>query len=164
MQTCCRCHHNNRDGIFLCERCGQTLDNWFSLSTRKVANTSESGTDPGLRPTTKQFNQPGKIKLQLLDVEKPIIFDSQAQVIIGRIGVHTVRRPDIDLSTYDAFRKGVSSLHATIYRIEQNTYIADMGSLNGTYVNREGLTPHIRYPLHSGDLIQLGELALQLFF
>jgi pSer/pThr/pTyr-binding forkhead associated (FHA) protein len=164
MQICSRCNHKNRDGIVLCERCGQTLENWFSLSTRKVANASETGADFAFRPATKRFSQPGKIKLQLQDADKPIIIDSQSQVIIGRVGVHTVRRPDIDLSDYDAFRKGVSSLHAAIYRIEQSTYIADMGSLNGTYLNREGLTPHIRYILRSGDLIHLGEMAMQLFF
>jgi NADPH-dependent 2,4-dienoyl-CoA reductase/sulfur reductase-like enzyme/pSer/pThr/pTyr-binding forkhead associated (FHA) protein len=53
---------------------------------------------------------------------------------------------------------GVSFLHAQITRHENDLYLRDLGSRNGTWVNRTQVTlPHL---LRSGDRIQLGQTEL----
>ena len=64
--------------------------------------------------------------------------------------------PDIDLSQ---FRHSgvVSKRHANI-RIERDKYyIQDLGSSNGTYLNKYPLLPGNWYKLHPGDLINFGK-------
>ena len=64
--------------------------------------------------------------------------------------------PDIDLSQ---FRHAgvVSKRHANI-RIERDKYyIQDLGSSNGTYLNKYPLLPGNWYKLHSGDRINFGK-------
>ena len=70
--------------------------------------------------------------------------------------------PDVDLSDFP-HSAVVSRIHADI-RIERDQYyIRDMGSANGTYINRYPLLPGNWYHLRSGDLISLGKQNLVAF-
>src|SRR5262245_31281339 len=115
MQTCAKCSHRSRDGVLLCENCGQPLNDQIMPATHKVdtnaTDWSADFVDGSLVDNTAQMN---KISLHIQNVMEPIVVDMRAQIVLGRVGVHTVRRPDVDLTTYSAFRRGVSSLHATI--------------------------------------------------
>lgn len=51
----------------------------------------------------------------------------------------------------------VSRRHAEIRRTGDGYEVVDVGSLNGTYLNRERVD---RGPLHDGDLIQVGKFKL----
>ena len=64
--------------------------------------------------------------------------------------------PDIDVSKFPK-TKFVSRIHANILVEGRNYFIEDIGSANGTYLNRaliKFLTP---YPLQLGDRIDLGK-------
>jgi pSer/pThr/pTyr-binding forkhead associated (FHA) protein len=50
---------------------------------------------------------------------------------------------------------GLSRLHATIYRDDDNLWIVDENSTNGTFVNGESV-PERGTPLESGDTIRIG--------
>lgn len=52
----------------------------------------------------------------------------------------------------------VSRHHAEFLAQEDGWAVVDMGSLNGTYVNRSSIE---RRPLESGDMIQIGKYRLQ---
>lgn len=52
----------------------------------------------------------------------------------------------------------VSRNHAEFVSAEDGWYLVDMGSLNGSYVNRQTVE---RWHLTSGDLIQIGKYRLQ---
>ncbi len=51
---------------------------------------------------------------------------------------------------------GVSRLHARLDFTHEQVTITDLGSTNGTYVNRQRIEPHKPRLLRSGDVINLG--------
>ncbi|MCA0457891.1 MAG: FHA domain-containing protein [Chloroflexi bacterium] len=167
MQHCPRCTHNNLDGALICSRCRQPLSHYVGLATRQMRAVLDMQDMP--LPSPKPLAAPvatkhGKLTLQIEGAEQPLVVENQGHILIGRASSHSVRVPDVDLAPYHAFNKGVSSLHATIFRAEEGLCISDLGSLNGTYLNRECLTPHMGYALHTGDIIYLGQMAMQVYF
>jgi pSer/pThr/pTyr-binding forkhead associated (FHA) protein len=60
--------------------------------------------------------------------------------------------------------RSISRCHAVIgYYPNRDFYIADVGSSNGTWVNRRRLIHLERHLLQDGDLIQLGSLCVEFF-
>ncbi|WP_416674758.1 FHA domain-containing protein [Egbenema bharatensis] len=57
----------------------------------------------------------------------------------------------------------ISRRHAVIGRYSFGFYIADLGSLNGTWVNQHRLEPARRIVLEDGDLIQFGMIKVEFF-
>jgi hypothetical protein len=80
---------------------------------------------------------------------------------IGRWDADNGVFPDIDLDTHDPEAK-VSRRHARI-RLQNGQYtIEDLGSTNGTFVNRgRRVIPGNRQPLASGDEIIVGKTFLR---
>ena len=70
--------------------------------------------------------------------------------------------PDIDLSIFP--NSGVvSRIHANIHVKGDQYYLQDMGSANGTYLNRYPLLPRHWYELRLGDRISFGKGSLVTF-
>ena len=69
--------------------------------------------------------------------------------------------PDVDLDSDDPEAK-VSRRHARIVARDGNYLIEDLGSTNGTFVNRgRRLAPGDRQPLKDGDEIIVGKTFLR---
>lgn len=69
--------------------------------------------------------------------------------------------PDVDLDSDDPEAK-VSRRHARITRRGEQYYIEDLGSTNGTFVNRgRRLLPGDRQPLRDGDEVIVGKTFLK---
>jgi len=69
--------------------------------------------------------------------------------------------PDVDLDSDDPEAK-VSRRHARITRRGEQYYIEDLGSTNGTFVNRgRRLLPGDRQPLRDGDEVIVGKTFLR---
>jgi len=69
--------------------------------------------------------------------------------------------PDVDLDQDDPEAK-VSRRHARIIREGSMFYIEDLGSTNGTFINRgRRLLPGNRHPLNNGDEIIVGKTFLK---
>ncbi len=69
--------------------------------------------------------------------------------------------PDVDLDQDDPEAK-VSRRHARIIREGQQFFIEDLGSTNGTFINRgRRLLPGNRHPLNNGDEIIVGKTFLK---
>ncbi|MBN2469646.1 MAG: FHA domain-containing protein, partial [Anaerolineae bacterium] len=51
---------------------------------------------------------------------------------------------------------GVSRLHARLDYAHEQVTVTDLGSTNGTYVNRQRIEPHKPRRLKSGDMVNLG--------
>lgn len=64
--------------------------------------------------------------------------------------------PDIDLSGFP-YSQIVSRVHAKIFQEENDFYIEDLGSANGTYINHVPLPTGNRHRLKNGDRIALGK-------
>ena len=95
------------------------------------------------------------------DVEVPL---TKEEVSIGRLDPASGSFPDIDLTDYDGAEKGVSRRHAKIIRRGSGVFIEDLGSSNGTFLNRKKLSPYLLEALKNGDELHLGKLALRVSF
>ena len=164
MQTCPRCAHSNFDGELVCQRCRQPLSNYTGLATRQMRAMMDFEDEPSNFDSPVDPTFGNKITVELAESGERLVVENQSRIVIGRSSTHSVRAPDVDLAPFHAFSKGVSSLHASIFRAEDCINISDLGSTNGTYLNREGLIPHQAYPLHNGDLIYLGQMAVRIYF
>ena len=54
----------------------------------------------------------------------------------------------------------VSELHARVFRREGQLYVEDLGSTNGTYLNRRKVTAPIA--IRKGDRLQIGKTVMEL--
>jgi len=90
-----------------------------------------------------------------------IKFPEQFEII--NIGKHSDRiNPDVDLADYP-HANIVSRLHAQIRFDGTSYYIQDMGSSNGTYINKYPMLPGTWYKLKSGLTFSLGKQNLMSF-
>jgi hypothetical protein len=64
------------------------------------------------------------------------------------------------------FNKMVSKSHACIYlpTSGRDSYLMDVGSRNGTFINNQRLVPHKEYQLSDGDQISLGPQTKVIYF
>jgi pSer/pThr/pTyr-binding forkhead associated (FHA) protein len=74
-----------------------------------------------------------------------------AEMTIGRAGGCTVSIPD------DTF---ASQIHARVFSRDGQIWVEDLGSTNGTYVNRARVAAATA--VHRGDQVQIGNTVLEL--
>jgi serine/threonine-protein kinase len=92
------------------------------------------------------------------NTEFPLVADESN---IGRWDADNGIFPDIDLDAYDPDSK-VSRKHARIIRRDDAYFIEDLGSTNGTFVNRgRRLLPGTPQVLNEGDEIIVGKTFLR---
>ncbi len=70
--------------------------------------------------------------------------------------------PDVDLSHYGALQHGVGRRHMRFFIKDNQVYIEDLDSTNGTFLNRQRLPPKTPQPVRDGDEIALGTLVCAL--
>jgi pSer/pThr/pTyr-binding forkhead associated (FHA) protein len=80
------------------------------------------------------------------------------EILLGRSDPIDEILPDIDLSFHGGFEQGVSRRHAVITWDENGYLLEDLGSTNGTVVNREKVNPGSPVNLMEGDVIHLGKM------
>jgi hypothetical protein len=149
---CPECGFVNADGANYCQKCGSFLG---SREDR-----------PGAEPTTATYRIDETGELVPVDVEQVVAHEGAALVIRaggGRVGesfpldhdrMTIGRRPDSDVFLDDVT---VSRDHALLVRRAGDHYLDDLGSLNGTYVNRHRIESH---RLEDGDELQVGKFKL----
>lgn len=90
----------------------------------------------------------------LVTLEKP-------SYLIGKVDAERDFFPEIDLSEFDDFGF-ISRRHARILRQNNQFFIEDIGSVNGTYIYERGkkvrLTVKTPYPLRHGSRIHIGNV------
>ena len=80
---------------------------------------------------------------------------------IGRWDPNLKSHPEVDLSDEDIKAK-VSRIHSRIVLKKEGFYIEDMGSRNGTYLNREyKLVKNVEYSLKDNDEVIIGHIFLR---
>ena len=129
---CNNCGHRNPEGSNFCSSCGAPLD---AVST----------------DTTVTF-MPGELET---DLEEEVHISPEE--LEGGRGVLIVRRGPNAGSKFFLDDITVSRRHAEIHRADDGFSLKDVGSLNGTYVNRERVEGA---ELRSGDEIQIGKFKL----
>jgi hypothetical protein len=147
---CPECGFVNAEGANYCQKCGAYL-------------SRPEGTD---EPTTMTYTVDESGEMHQVDIDEMVEQAGAALVIRaggGRAGesftldddkVSIGRTPDAGVFLDDVT---VSRNHALLVRRRDGLYIDDLGSLNGTYVNRRRIESH---ELDDGDEIQIGKYKL----
>ncbi len=152
---CTKCGHRNALDARFCSSCGAALE---------VADSGEE--------TTITF-APVDATGEILDDDVALAIEelpeSTAMVVVKRgpnAGSKFVlegdvtragRHPDSDIFLDDIT---VSRRHAEIVRVGESYVLRDVGSLNGTYLNRERIE---EAKLSNGDELQIGKFKLVFF-
>jgi pSer/pThr/pTyr-binding forkhead associated (FHA) protein len=151
---CPECGFNNAEGANYCQRCGA-----FIGAPEATAGGAESST------ATYRIDETGE--LVPVDLEDVVAQGGGAALVVraggGRVGesfplerdrMTIGRRPDSDVFLDDVT---VSRDHALVVRRGEEFHLDDLGSLNGTYVNRRRIESH---HLADGDELQVGKYKL----
>ena len=77
-------------------------------------------------------------------------YDLDDELTVGRAG-------GCHITLDDTF---VSQLHARVFRRETQLYVEDLGSTNGTFLNRKKVTSPIA--IRKGDRLQIGKTVMEL--
>lgn len=82
--------------------------------------------------------------------------------VIGRSDSASTYIPDIDLSHYDAKKRGVSRRHAVLLNYNNVVHVMDLGSMNGTFINGMRLIPYEPQALRNGDKLSFADLNMMI--
>ena len=135
----------------------------FYASRKPPAQTALFDTS-GFRPSAPApapaiaATPPGEVRLFFLESKITMSVPDRESLIIGRTHQNVVA--DIDLGPQGGSKAGVSRRHARLLNQSGMWSIADLGSLNGTFVNNIKLAPGDQpTPLKNGDEIRCSKLT-----
>jgi hypothetical protein len=165
MSVCNQCGCENLPGTLFCLECGAKLfDESQGLPTQTIQVPSQN-----LPQAQEEYHPPephhilvANLSLHIIRTGQILPLSGRSEFTLGRISEGQSIVPDVDLTHFDAYRQGVSRLHATL-KISPEGYITltDLGSSNGTRVNGAKVPPHTPHPIRHGDIIALGKLKVQ---
>ena len=139
---CKECQMENIEGALFCEECGAKLDERSGLLETAVGEAGGAQ----LVLTSPEGNR----------LELP----TKDEVVIGREDPISDVFPDVDLTNLGGMENGVSRRHAVIHRAGTDYTVEDMGSTNGTYINKKRIQPHAPQTIKPGDEVRFGKLSL----
>jgi hypothetical protein len=165
MKICPNCQNQNPNDSAVCANCGRTLpESAIKTPVPTVALDEISKTTNLAEIRSAEFEQDYLLVLQIEDAAEVLILHPERYTVLGRMDVANVQQPDIDLTPYGALAKGVSRLHAVIYRGANSLMLFDLGSSNGTYLEEVRLSKDEPHSLHNGDAVRLGYMQMHVYF
>jgi len=147
---CPRCGHRNPAGVNFCSSCGTALVTSApdtSVSNVPVDDLSDGGQEDA---AVGLLELPRGVGLLVVKRGSDVGVRFALDAAITKAGRH----PESDIFLDDIT---VSRRHAEFVTSDQVTTVRDVGSLNGTYVNRERIE---EARLSSGDEVQIGKFKL----
>jgi hypothetical protein len=161
MIVCSNCKHINTSGALFCTECGARLGGSDPLITQNIKANGREGLKVRVTVAPPPAALNNWVTLHLLDTGQVLPLSERNEFTIGRISEGQPIMPDVDLSPYQAYARGVSRLHAVIKREASHVFLMDLGSSNGTFVNGKRLPPNIDHAVANGDVVALGKLKIQ---
>ena len=147
---CTHCGHPNRDDARFCAECGHALQGDPTLSLTPVEVDDEAQDEFPFPHDELQRGQALLLVKRGPNAGSTFLLESDATTV--------GRNPESDVFLDDVT---VSRAHAVIERRDGDAFfVRDIGSLNGTYVNRERVDVT---KLASGDELQIGKFKLVFF-
>lgn len=187
MIKCPTCHTANLDSSQFCDECGfrlisaqQATDAQPPAYVPPSASVSMPGTSQetsvdvrsaglafeDVAPSQSSADNKNGSAHAILIIERGDAPGTEFRLVndestIGRWDADNGVFPDVDLDAFDSDAK-VSRRHARIRRSNEAYYIEDLGSTNGTYVNRgRRLLPGNSEILNDGDEVIVGKTFLR---
>lgn len=174
MPYCTECGHQNPDTARFCSQCGSRLE---PPSGGGTDAGDSGGARPGETTSTITFGAPAKEidqrderRLNDADAAAVDALPPGSALLVVQRGpsagsrflldsdvVAAGRHPDSEIFLDDVT---VSRRHAEFRRTAEGYTVADVGSLNGTYVNRDRID---EVALQGGDEVQIGKYRLVYF-
>lgn len=151
---CNRCGHRNPEGSNFCSSCGAVLERLAGADpavTTITFSPVEASGEVGEEEVTVMVGDVPE-GMGLLVVKRGPNAGSRFALGPGKTLIG--RHPDSDIFLDDVT---VSRRHAEVLQDGSVFTVSDVGSLNGTYLNRERIE---RSGLHSGDELQIGKFRL----
>ena len=164
MIQCSVCQAEHPENTLFCDECGSYLQGGNQKETDPLAAaevTWMEREETSEVPEEEEVASPVSLKLSIPDSGRDMELPLTKEVNIGRLDPASASFPDIDLTSDGGLEKGVSRRHAKITRRGSEVFIEDLGSINGTFLNRKKLTPYLPQALKSGDELQLGNLIMR---
>ncbi len=148
---CHNCGHRNPEGVNFCSSCGAALPSERSETTVAFRPVDDHGESADEEPAVTLVEVPHGTPA-LVVKRGPVV---GARYLLKSQVTRAGRHPESDIFLDDIT---VSRRHAEIMRAADGRMVVrDVGSLNGTYVNRERIEEHI---LAAGDEVQIGKFKL----
>ena len=138
---CKQCQMENIEGALFCEECGAKLE-----ETPEFVGAGAERADAHIVLASADGS----------NVEVP----EKEDVTIGREDPISEVFPDVDLTDLGGMEKGVSRKHAVLHRKGADLSVEDLGSTNGTYINKKRIQPHLPQTIKPGDEVKFGKLSL----
>jgi serine/threonine-protein kinase len=188
MIKCPTCGTENLEGSQFCDECGAALagarqnndaDSFVTAYAPPVfqsANVTSVGIPAMVEEIKFEENEEAEAESDGVGAQKGVhavlIIERGASVgtefgltseesNIGRWDADNGIFPDVDLDTHDPEAK-VSRRHARIVQENGRYMLEDLGSTNGTFINRgRRLIPGTRQPLNDGDEVIVGKTFLR---
>jgi pSer/pThr/pTyr-binding forkhead associated (FHA) protein len=148
---CSNCGHHNAEGVNFCSSCGNALLADGDHATITLHPTDDHGETTDEAPEVTLVEVPHGSGV-LVVTRGP---NSGARFLLGSDVVRAGRHPESDIFLDDIT---VSRRHVEVTPSGSGTFrLRDVGSLNGTYVNRERIDDVLLAP---GDEVQIGKFKL----
>jgi pSer/pThr/pTyr-binding forkhead associated (FHA) protein len=171
MPFCTECGHRNPDDARFCSQCGKRLEQGATAAEPRGDET------PGETTATITFGAPAKPEgaeersaLNEADAAAVDALPAGSALLVVQRGPSAGSRFLLDTDLVGAGRHPeseiflddvtVSRRHAEFRRGPSGYRVADVGSLNGTYVNRDRID---EVELQNGDEVQIGKYRLVYF-
>jgi pSer/pThr/pTyr-binding forkhead associated (FHA) protein len=174
MPFCTQCGHQNQEGSRFCAQCGHRLEQPAGSTGGRTEGSAGRGSETASETTaTITFGAPSKesehrddrlsesdaAAVDALPVGSALLVvqrgpSAGSRFLLDTDEVSAGRHPDSEIFLDDVT---VSRRHAVFRRTSHGYLVADVGSLNGTYVNRDRIDEVL---LSSGDEVQIGKYRL----
>jgi len=174
MIRCSECGHENMDGLEYCDACGAKLPT--ATAPEAAPAPTPSVEEPPIAEGAAEASAAAPVPVSVPETPAPVavalqnakltiirggtvgkVFPLQpGDNLVGRWDPDSGAFPEVDLETDDPEAR-ISRKHALI-RVSDAVTIEDIGSLNGTFVNRgRRLEPGSPATLKDGDEIIIGK-------
>jgi pSer/pThr/pTyr-binding forkhead associated (FHA) protein len=166
MPFCTQCGHQNPDDARFCSKCGAALRGGGGAGgggTDGTSTISIHAVEPGLdADQAEPLSSADQAAVDALPPGSALLVvrrgpNSGSRFLLDSDVTTAGRHPESDIFLDDVT---VSRRHAEFQREGRTFAVGDVGSLNGTYVNRERID---RMALSGGDEVQIGKYRLVFF-
>jgi hypothetical protein len=168
MPFCTQCGHENPADANFCSHCGARLTpaapaaaepGTESTSTLAIARDDVDREEEMARDEVSDLGPADQAAVDALPAGSALLVvlrgpNAGSRFLLDTDKVNAGRHPDSDIFLDDVT---VSRRHAEFRRTEAGFVVSDVGSLNGTYVNRDRIDEVL---LTNGDEVQVGKYRL----